>query len=40
MTSVFPEQSWSVLNTAINQVFDQNASELSYEELYRFEFSI
>eukprot|EP01080_Neovahlkampfia_damariscottae_P004140 gene4140-7450_t len=35
MTTVFPEQAWSVLDTAINQVFDKNASDLSYEELYR-----
>lgn len=30
------QKNWSVLKDAIQQVFDKNASDLSYEELFRY----
>lgn len=33
--SEFVEKTWGSIYTAIKEIFNKNASDLSYEELYR-----
>jgi hypothetical protein len=34
-SSIQPEETWLILQTGIEQIYNKNASTLSFEELYR-----
>ena len=33
--TIDPEQTWAILETGLSQIYNRNASSLSFEELYR-----